>query len=115
MELLRVVAMFMVLVLHADFLALGAPDVNLVHQEPLFAFGQYFFEALSIGCVDLFVLLSGWFGIKPKWSGFCNFIFQCLFFFCRDIGCDVVVGEGGNGFTKGLGERSCRHIFNDRR
>lgn len=43
MELLRVVAMFMVLVLHADFLALGAPDVNLVHQEPLFAFGQYFF------------------------------------------------------------------------
>ena len=86
MELLRVVAMFMVLVLHADFLALGAPDVNLVHQEPLFAFGQYFFEALSIGCVDLFVLLSGRFGIKPKWSGFCNFIFQCLFFSAGILG-----------------------------
>ncbi len=80
MELLRVVAMFMVLMVHANFRSLGMPDENLVHQKPLFAFGQYFFEALSIGCVNLFVLLSGWFGIKPRRSGFCNFIFQCLFF-----------------------------------
>lgn len=93
MELLRVVAMFMVLMVHADFLALGAPDANLVHQEPLFAFGQYFFEALSIGCVDLFVLLSGWFGIKPKWSGFCNFIFQCLFFSAGILGVMLLLGK----------------------
>lgn len=80
MELLRVVAMFMVLVVHADFSALGVPDENLVHEKPVFAFGQYFFEALSVGCVNCFVLLSGWFEIKPKWIGFCNFIFQCIFF-----------------------------------
>ena len=79
-ELLRIVAMFLVLVVHADFFALGEPDANLIKTEPLFSFGQLFFESLSIVCVNVFVLISGWFGLRPKLKGFCNFIFQCLFF-----------------------------------
>lgn len=43
---------------------------------------RFFLQSLSIGCVDIFVLISGYFGIRPKLKGFLNFIFQCLFFLC---------------------------------
>ncbi len=80
MELLRLVAMFLVLVVHADFFSLSAPTVQEVHAAPLPSVARFFFESLSIVCVNVFVLLSGWFGIRPSWRGFGNFIFQCLFF-----------------------------------
>ena len=41
---------------------------------------RIFFEALSIVCVNVFVLISGWFGIRPSLKGVSRFIFQCLFF-----------------------------------
>ena len=41
---------------------------------------RIFFEALSIICVNVFVLISGWFGIRPSLKGAGSFIFQCLFF-----------------------------------
>lgn len=79
-ELLRVFAMFLVLVVHADFFSLEDPDKDLLLYKPFLAVGQIFFESLSIICVNLFVLISGWFGIKATLKGFCNFVFQCLFF-----------------------------------
>lgn len=41
-ELLRIIAMFLVLVVHADFFALGAPNREDVITEPLSSFGRYF-------------------------------------------------------------------------
>lgn len=29
---------------------------------------------------DVFVLISGWFGIKPSWKRFAEFMFQVAFF-----------------------------------
>lgn len=79
-ELFRVVAMFLVLVVHANYFTFGMPTTERFQSTPLFVAGQYFFQALSIGCVNMFVLISGWFGIKPKRKGFSNLIFQCAFF-----------------------------------
>ncbi len=79
-ELLRLVAMFLVLVVHADFFSLGAPTQAETLAAPASAFSRFFFEAVSIICVDVFVLISGWFGIRPSAKSFCNFIFQCFFF-----------------------------------
>ena len=79
-ELLRIIAMFLVLLVHADFFSLGTPTANDIQQEPLDAFFRIFFESISIICVNVFVLISGWFGIKPTAKGLCNFIFQCIFF-----------------------------------
>lgn len=79
-ELLRMVAMFLVLLVHADYFSLGEPTVLEIRQTPLDAFLRIFFEAISIVCVNVFVLISGWLGIKPTAKGLCNFIFQCLFF-----------------------------------
>ena len=80
MELFRIIAMFLVLVVHADFFSLGSPTGTEMLENPLSSFARLLFESLSIGCVNMFVLLSGWFGIRPKISSFSNFIFQCAFF-----------------------------------
>lgn len=79
-ELLRIVAMFLVLIVHADFFSLGPPspvDIRADFEDSLL---RIFFQSLSIACVDIFVFISGWFGIKPKIKGLTNFVFQCLFF-----------------------------------
>jgi len=79
-ELLRIVAMFLVLVVHADFAALGQPThLDAVNQTGVILW-RYLFEGLAIVCVNVFVLLSGWFGIRPSGKGFGKFIFQVAFF-----------------------------------
>ena len=80
MELLRIISMFLVLVVHADFLALGIPSSKNLEADTLQTFGRFFFEALSIGCVNVFVLISGWFGMHASVKGICKLLFQCLFF-----------------------------------
>ena len=92
-ELLRIVAMFMVLVLHADFVALGVPLRDDVMSYPVLSTLKVFMEALSIVAVNVFVLISGWFGIRPSLRGIAKFLFQCLFF---AIGAYVVMLICGN-------------------
>ena len=80
-ELLRLVAIFMVLIVHADFLALDVPTKDIVHNAPIASFTRFLFQSLSIVCVNVFVLISGWFGIHSTKNGFLKFIFQCIFFY----------------------------------
>lgn len=79
-ELLRMVAMFLVLLVHADYFSLGAPSVEDVRINPIDSFWRIFFESISIVCVNVFVLISGWFGINPTFRGLTNFLFQCVFY-----------------------------------
>ncbi len=80
MELLRIIAMFLVLVVHADFFSLGSPTLSEIKENELASFTRITIQAFSIGCVNMFVLLSGWYGIRPKLRGFLNLVFQCLFY-----------------------------------
>lgn len=79
-ELLRIIAMFMVLILHADFVALGQPDKTEIMNFPFAATLKVILEMASIVAVNIFILISGWFGIRPSIKGITKFIFQCLFF-----------------------------------
>lgn len=79
-ELLRIISMFMVLVLHADFIALGEPNKMDIISSPWISSIKVLLEMASIVAVNVFVLISGWFGIRPSVKGFLNFVFQCLFF-----------------------------------
>lgn len=72
--------MFLVLVVHASFKVNGRPDLFDFENRPFPSFTITAFESLSIVCVNVFVLISGWFGIKPSLRGFGNLIFQCLYF-----------------------------------
>ena len=92
-ELLRILAMFLVLVLHADFGSLGIPSHNDVEVAPGSSVCRILFGALGTIAVNVFVLISGWFTIKPTLKGVCAFIFQCLFI---SIGVYFVAFLSGN-------------------
>lgn len=72
--------MFLVLVVHADCWTLGFPENADFIEEPLQSFTKVVIESAAIVCVNVFVLISGWFGIKPSIKGLSNFIFQCIYF-----------------------------------
>ena len=71
--------MFMILGLHVNMFAIDLPDKTDILKNPLSSFTRLFFEYLCIIGVNVFVLISGWFGIKFKTKGLCNFLFQSLF------------------------------------
>lgn len=81
MELLRIVAMFFVLIVHADFFSLGAPSAGEMRTAPWTSAAALFVEFATVVCVNLFVLISGYFSISWKMRSFAGFVFQCLFFF----------------------------------
>lgn len=91
-ELLRVIAMFLVMVVHADYFALGSPNLADMKIAPVSTVARIFVEAISICCVNVFVLISGYFGIRPKKSSLMNFLFQILFFFVMLYGACLAIG-----------------------
>lgn len=78
-ELLRIVAMFLVLVVHADFLSLGEPSCADFEADALSAWTRTFVQFASIVCVNVFVLISGWFSIRASLAGGVKYMFQCVF------------------------------------
>lgn len=81
MELLRLMSMFLVLVIHANTAYQPWPiDQPVVQTAPVHCFFRFLIESVSIVCVNAFVLLSGWFGIKFSIKRLLSFIFQVLFF-----------------------------------
>lgn len=76
-ELLRIVAMLMVLGLHANFVALHIPDADSILTFT--GINRVFWQSACIVAVNVFVMISGWFGIKPSIKGFCNFMWQVVY------------------------------------
>lgn len=79
MELLRIVAMLFVLVLHADYFALGFPRYAAVKAQPWAAVPGVLAESAAVVAVNVFVLISGWFGLRPSVRGAARLLFQSLF------------------------------------
>lgn len=76
-EALRIIAMLMVLGLHANFVSLKQPSAeNILTMEGL---SRTFLEFLCIVAVNVFVMISGWFKIRPKMHGFCKFMWQVIY------------------------------------
>ena len=79
MELLRIVAMLMVLILHAAALDIPFPDTEAVSCRPIHSFAHYYIMTLSAVCVNVFVMISGWYGIRPRLMRFASLYFQVIF------------------------------------
>ena len=75
-ELLRIITMILVMIVHANFRALSAPTVADAVTTPTSVFLRFLTESFSIICVNVFVLISGWFGIHFNWKRFMEFLFQ---------------------------------------
>lgn len=72
-ELLRLVSMLMIMVCHA---------IGYVQETDLAGIAgvsKLFVSQLCLVCVNVFVMISGWFGIKATWKGACSLLFQVVF------------------------------------
>ena len=78
-ELLRIIAMLMIVLFHCNYYSLGAPDQGEVLTSPWLSFWRIFAEQICVVGVNVFVLISGWFGIKPSLKGLCSLLYQVVF------------------------------------
>ena len=92
-EFCRIVAMLMVLLLHANYFSLGGVDLHDIKLAPLDSFLKALSEQLCIICVNVFILISGWFGIRANIKGAVSLLFQ-VFFYHLLICCFVWLGGG---------------------
>lgn len=92
-ELLRIFSMLLVVLLHANYFALGNISPEEVAQFPVTAAVRIFCEQACIVCVNVFVMISGWFGIKASQKGLCAFLFQVMFLVGVVFGVALVVGQ----------------------
>ena len=89
-ELLRVISMLMILGLHVNFFSNGWPKPDNVFTAT--GMQCMFFEHLCFGAVNLFVLISGWFGIRANLKGFLNLIWMVMFFMAIYISYCIATG-----------------------
>lgn len=80
-ELLRIVAMLGVVVLHINFETFGVPTKNIMEAAPVSGIMRVLLEAIFIGATNVFVIISGYFGIRFRVKSLLNLLFQCAFFF----------------------------------
>ncbi len=80
MELLRLVAMFLILLLHANNTVFNYLTPETVLGSPGYALPFLGIESLANVGVDVFVLISGWFGIKARLRGGMNILFQPVYY-----------------------------------
>lgn len=78
-ELLRIVAMLLVLVVHADFFSLGVPSDADITAHPISSSMRYVVQSLALVCVNSYILISGYFSIKPDMKRVSSFVFMVLF------------------------------------
>lgn len=80
-ELLRILAIFGVLLGHSIGFTLGLPSSEEIQGAFLKSFFSVMLTAIYLGGVNIFVLISGWFGIKATKKGLGKFLFQVFFLF----------------------------------
>lgn len=84
--------MLLIVMLHVNFFSIESPKVDDFSNSFLSSFVRVEFEALAIVGVNVFVLISGWFGINLKVRGVCEFLFQVLFWGVVLYALSIVVG-----------------------
>lgn len=94
MELLRIVAMILIMVLHADFASLSVPTAEQCCNSFFVSFSRFFVEGLTVVAVNVFVLLSGWYVIKASFQKISYFVFQTLFLIFFVYFCFYCIGKG---------------------
>lgn len=78
-ELLRIISMAMVVMVHLDCAALGYPSgTGSISALSATDWWKLTVEAIVIIGVNCFTLISGYFGIKARLSGFVRLTAQCL-------------------------------------
>ena len=77
-ELLRMLAMLMIIIIHANMLSISRPTTIDLVNSPIQVITRYLIESFGIVGVDIFVLISGWFLIRTRAKSFISFVFQII-------------------------------------
>ena len=77
-ELLRLICMFLVLILHANYLSIGAPVYGETLKYEFFV--RNLIEVVPFIAVNVFILISGYFSIRPSVKSVANLLFCCFFY-----------------------------------
>ena len=85
-ELFRLVSMLMVMVCHAN------GYVNETDLMGIEGIAKVAVNQLCMVCVNVFVMISGWFGIRPTWKGAGSLLFQVIFLCVLCFGCAALIG-----------------------
>lgn len=91
-ELLRILSMFFVLVGHINGLIIRLPNKEVFTSDMLSSFSRVLIQGACIVGVNIFVLISGWFGIKASLKGGSYFVFQFLFLIWVIYFLEIVTG-----------------------
>lgn len=79
-ELLRILATLLILLVHTNYFACGPITIDSISSNPGRSLWHICIQFIAIPCVNLFILISGWYGIRPKVKSIGKFIYQCLFY-----------------------------------
>lgn len=71
--------MFLVLIVHADFFSIGAPSQEEIIEYPVSSFMRLTVESLALVCVNVYIVISGYFNIRIKLKSVLSFIFMIIF------------------------------------
>ena len=85
-ELLRIICMLMVMIVHA---------IGYINEEDLFNLRgtlNHFLGHFCTVCVNGFVMISGWFGIKASWRGAAKLLFQVFYITAICVGVALLLG-----------------------
>ena len=81
-ELLRLVSMYMIVIGHFVYHGIMTRSVVYPTQTGWDAFESVLIHALCLCAVNTFVLISGYFSIRPKAKSFFNIYFIVAFYAC---------------------------------
>ena len=79
-ELLRIVAMLFVMFLHLNRENAGLPSATVLGEQPIYAMLWSWIHMINLTGVDIFVLISGYFAIRPRLNSVVSLFFQGIFY-----------------------------------
>lgn len=85
--------MLLVLIVHTAYYSMGVPTGEMIVWAPVEWTWITFVQSVSVISVNVFVLISGWFGIRPKVKSLVNFLFQVFFFLILSFAVMAALGK----------------------
>lgn len=79
-ELLRIVAMLFIMLLHINRENVGFPSEPVFVEQPVYALLWSWLRTINLTGVDVFVLISGYFAIRPRVNSVASLFFQGTFY-----------------------------------
>ena len=70
MDLMRITAMLLVMFFHDNFYSIAVEEGSITGFPSSHIFGFALMKCISMVCVNMFILISGWYGIRPTLKKF---------------------------------------------